>query len=38
MIRVNVVAEGQEAITVEAIRKKCPHFSAWLRQLQALGD
>lgn len=27
-----------EAITVEAIRKKCPHFSAWLRQLQSLGD
>ena len=27
-----------EAITVGAIREKCPHFSAWLSQLQSLSD
>ena len=27
-----------ETITVEAIRDKCPHFSAWIGQLQSLND
>lgn len=27
-----------EAISVKAIREKCPHFSRWLSQLQALED
>ncbi|MBD5101895.1 MAG: DUF4276 family protein [Subdoligranulum sp.] len=27
-----------ETITVGAIREKCPHFSAWLGQLQSLND
>ena len=32
------VSEWLEAIGIDSIRNKCPHFSAWLDQLQTLSE
>lgn len=34
----DIVSEWLHAIGIDAIRQKCPHFSSWLKELQALPE